>query len=60
MDRAKRFGVYSKGHRESWKHFKQESDVVRFLFALVPLGVVHKMDCGGEVGGVSWEAVGIM
>ena len=46
---AKGFGLYSEGHRESWKHFKQESDAVRFLFAIVPLGVVHKMDCRGEV-----------
>ena len=46
---AKGFGLFSKGHRESWKHFKQESDVVRFLFAIVPLGAVHKTDCRGEV-----------
>ena len=54
VDHAKGFGLYSKGHRVSWKRFKQESDAVRFLFAIVPLGAVHKMNCGGEVG----ESVG--
>lgn len=35
---------------------KQETDVVRFVFAIVPFGSsVHD-----GLGGVSWEAVGIM
>lgn len=36
--------------------FKQETDVVRFVFAIVPFGSsVHD-----GLGGVSWEAVGMM
>lgn len=32
------FRFHSKGHKEPWKHFKPERDVVAFPFSIVPFG----------------------
>lgn len=50
------FVLYSKGNMEPWKLCKQNSDVVKLVFSIVPFGSgVHD-----ELGGISSEAVGIM
>lgn len=56
MDHANELVLYSKGNMEPRKLCKQNSDVVRLVFSIVPFGnSVHDV-----LGRISSEAVGIM